>query len=84
MLLEKMEGADVAAKDGDGRTALHWAAMNGHKDVVALLLDRMEGVDVAAKDEYGRTALHCAAREGHKDVVALLLEKRDHDHRKCK
>ena len=33
--------ADVTAKDEYyGRTALHWAAQNGHKEVVALLLDR--------------------------------------------
>ena len=30
----------IAAKDRRGQTALHWAAENGHKDVVALLLDR--------------------------------------------
>jgi ankyrin repeat protein len=32
-----MEGADVAAKAGDGNTALHLAAWNGYGDVVALL-----------------------------------------------
>jgi len=33
-----MEGADVAAEDTVfGRTALRWAAENGHKDVVELL-----------------------------------------------
>ena len=110
LLLDKMEGADVAAKDKimdgrryigrqregtrtwsrcswtrwraptsprrieDGRTALHWAAEKGHKDVVALLLDKMEGADVAAKDWRGQTALHRAAERGHKDVVALLLK----------
>ena len=35
----------IAAKDEDGRTALHWAADEGHKDVVALLLDKMEVAD---------------------------------------
>ena len=37
LLLERMQGADVAAKDDYGRTALHLAAYNGHGDVVALL-----------------------------------------------
>ena len=72
LLLDRMEGADVAAKDEDGRTALHWAAERGHKDVVALLLDKMDRDLIAAKDEDGQTALHLAAEEGHKDVVALL------------
>ena len=71
LLLDK--GADVAATNEYGWTALHWAAQEGHKDVVALLLDK--GADVAATDEYGWTALHWAAQGGHKDVVALLLDK---------
>ena len=69
----------IAAKDNDGWTALHWAAMNGHKDVVALLLDRMDPDLIAAKDNDGWTALHCAAMNGHKDVVALLLDRMDPD-----
>ena len=76
LLLDKMDGADlIAAKDDDGRTALHLAARNGHKDVVALLLDKMDGASIAAKDDEGKTALHWAAENGHKDVVALLLDK---------
>jgi len=52
--------------DDEGRRALHLAAGEGYKDVVALLLDK--GADVAATDNRGRTALHGAARGGHKDV----------------
>ena len=40
----------IAATDGEGKTALHWAAMKGHKDVVALLLDKMDGASIAATD----------------------------------
>ena len=77
LLLDKMEGADVAATDKlGGRTALHIAADKGHGDVVALLLEKMEGADVAATDKLGgRTALHMAADKGHGDVVALLLDR---------
>ena len=37
VLLGDMVEADVAAKDEDGKTALDWAALNGHKEVVELL-----------------------------------------------
>lgn len=36
LLLENFE--DVNVKDSDGRTALHWAAIFGNKDVAELLL----------------------------------------------
>jgi len=66
--------ADVAATDGEGRTALHLAARGGHKDVVVLLLDKNPDI-IASTDSNQRMALHWAARGGHKDVVALLLDK---------
>ena len=61
----------VFGKDDRGDTALHWAALNGHKDVVVLLLANKAELD--AKDISGDTALHWAAQQGHKDVVELLL-----------
>ena len=70
LLLEK--GADIATVDGQGSSALHWAAGRGHKDMVALLLDK--GADVAVPNNWGETALHWATDRGHKDV-ATLLEK---------
>ena len=66
-------GTDVTATDEDGRTALHWAAGQGHGDSVTLLLDW--GADVAMKDGDGRTALHLAAMNGHWDAVAPLLDQ---------
>jgi len=36
----------------DGWTPLHWAALNGQKDVAALLLDR--GAAIEAKDDVSR------------------------------
>src|SRR5947207_15034817 len=49
LLLDKGE-AEVCAEDQLGRTALHWAAEKGHRDVVALLLDRNPDL-IAAKDD---------------------------------
>ena len=68
--------ADVAAKDSDERwTALHFAAMEEHTDVVALLLDNMDDADVATMDKNGLTALHRAAMRGHGNVVTLVQNR---------
>jgi ankyrin repeat protein len=59
LLMALQVGADVNHKDGYSRTALHWAAYNGHDAVAQGLLGA--GADVNAKDEYERTPLHLAA-----------------------
>jgi TonB family protein len=61
----------VYSRLNNGRTPLHNAAQNGHKDVAELLLANKAEVNV--KDNSGYTALHMAARYGHKGVVELLL-----------
>ena len=52
------QGADVSAKDVNGRTALYHARF---PVILELLLSN--GADVNAKDEKGRTALHRVSRE---------------------
>lgn len=54
-----------------GRTPLHLAASEGHKDVVRFLLDN--DANVNARDNKGRTPLHDAASGGFLHVVELLL-----------
>ena len=66
-------GADMAAKDRFGETALHLAATFSHEGVVMILLEA--GADVGAKDEAGDTALHDAAWDGHEGVLKMLLHK---------
>ncbi|MEZ4292569.1 MAG: caspase family protein [Myxococcota bacterium] len=64
-------GADPAAGDAAGVTALHAAAAAGRGDVVELLLARGVFVDQAEFD--GDTALANASALGHEAVVRILL-----------
>ncbi|KAL7803073.1 ankyrin repeat-containing domain protein [Trichoderma afarasin] len=65
-------------KDRSGRTALSYAAANGHAKIVWLLLMRRD-VKPDEKDSGGRTPLSHAAKEGHAEVVWLLLTRGDID-----
>ena len=64
-------GADVNAPQGDGATALHWAA---HRDLgrVAELLIRA-GADVDAADDHGVTPLALACLNASEAMVGFLL-----------
>ena len=66
------DGADVNAKDDNGWTPLHWAALSGHKEVSEYLITM--GADVnAAETVSGMTVLHEAAALGHKEIAELLI-----------
>ncbi|XP_052810477.1 uncharacterized protein LOC128238522 isoform X2 [Mya arenaria] len=58
--------------DQDGRTALHYAALNGYPDVARFLVEK--GCDIDIQDDSGYTALHRAASQGHLEVITTLLE----------
>lgn len=57
-------------RHGDGNTAIHCAAENGHTDVVDLLITR--NADVAPKNHEGATPTLLAARGGFQNIVQLL------------
>ncbi len=66
--------ADVNHAQGDGMTALHWAARGGQAGVVTALLEGGANVKAATRLG-GYTPLHLAAQEGHGAIVRALLAK---------
>ena len=65
-------GADVAAAEPDGTTALHWAVRQDQAEIADLLL-RM-GADANAANRYGLTPLSLAGTNGSPETAALLLD----------
>ncbi|CAH2790751.1 MAG: FOG: Ankyrin repeat [uncultured Caballeronia sp.] len=67
----------LIAKDAEvnkkGWTPLHYAATNGHDDVVRALLDHSAYIDAGSPN--GTTPLMMAARGGHLSTVKLLLDE---------
>ena len=67
------EGANVNAKDSNGKTALMYAAEKGYLDIVKLLVNG--GANIHAKDSKGKTAIMYALDNKHKDIAAYLMQK---------
>jgi ankyrin repeat protein len=63
--------ADVNATEGDGTTALHWAAELDDLATVELLLDA--GANAAAANRFAVTPVELAANNGNGEIVARLL-----------
>jgi len=62
---------DVNVRDEKGFTPLHYAAREGHVDLVKLLMSY--GADLNARNEDEWTPLHKASLHGHVEVIKLLL-----------
>ena len=63
--------ADVDAKNNDGNTPLHDAALRGNASVASILI--AAGADVNAKNNFGETPLHHAALRGNASVASILI-----------
>lgn len=61
------------AKDLETHAPLHYAAVTGNEEMVALLIDK--GADLEIRNDRGRTPIILAAREmGGPGVIAILLD----------
>lgn len=67
------QGADVNAAQGDGMTALHWAAGRGDAALIGVLVYAGARVDALTRNG-NYTPLHLAARGGRAAAVRALLK----------
>jgi ankyrin repeat protein len=73
-LLLGMKGADLEAKDNlEGRTAMHWAALNGFYECVVSLENL--GAEKDVRDGMGKSPLDLAKENRHYQVVEFLEER---------
>ncbi|GMY08278.1 serine/threonine-protein phosphatase 6 regulatory ankyrin repeat subunit B-like [Fagus crenata] len=70
-LLQK--GATMNYCDQYGLTALHAAAIKGHRDAVLMLVKF--GLDLECKDNEGHAPLHLAVEGGSLETVEVLVDK---------
>jgi ankyrin repeat protein len=68
-----LAGADVNAKDGEGKTALHWAAYRGAFKTCTFLLEK--GADIEAKCKMGYTVFLYAVMWADIETCKFLMEK---------
>ncbi len=66
-------GCPIDARPHRGVSALQWAVLSGHLEVVKFLISK--GADMNAGDNSGWTTLHYAASNRHLGVVKFLISK---------
>ena len=69
------KGIDVNVAQGDGMTALHWAASRGDSALAQLLVQARASVTVTTRIG-AYTPLHIAAQHANASVVRVLLQSR--------
>ena len=67
-----MKDCDLNFGDYDGRTALHLAASEGHRDVVNYLIE--SHISINPTDRWGNTPLDDANRGMFVEVIELLIK----------
>lgn len=68
-------GVSAMAANSCNTTAMHYAAANGHVELVQMLVEAGAGASIYQSDDNYNTPVQLAARKGHEKVVKFLLEK---------
>ena len=71
-MIEKGAKSEKSFDNGDGRTAMHFAAKAGHSATIRALAGLGAAMNVA--DANGMTPLRLACQEGHLSAVNMLLD----------
>jgi ankyrin repeat protein len=66
-------GASVNEKDDKGNTALHYAALHEHFNIVQQCIVKKSNIN--AVNHEGNTALHMAFLKGNRDIVEYLIKQ---------
>ena len=74
-ILEEHMDKTPPGPDLQGNTLIHWAAYNGHVDIVHYLMD-ITVKDKNPRNQDGETPLHWAAKNGHVEVVKVIMDKK--------
>ncbi len=72
--VEKLAGADLSVRGGDGFTPLHLAAFFGGAPAVRAILARGVDPDADADNTFGVRPIHSATAVGNYESVSALLE----------
>ena len=70
-----MNGDPLDSFDGLGFNFIHYAALEGNREVVAMLLERGVAVNIVSVNHQRIMPLHWACLRAHMDVVLLLLDR---------
>ena len=74
LLIKYNENIRMGHRDSKSRTAIHFAANNGHTEIVELLLE--QNIEANPSDLAGFTPLHLACMNGHFEIVQIYCAKK--------
>ncbi|KAG1664440.1 Ankyrin repeat domain-containing protein 23 [Nymphon striatum] len=61
-------------RDNQGHTAIHWACLHGHTNLVKFFIDVGAYMSIRSSNSIGKQPIHWACANGHLPIVSLLLQ----------